>query len=125
MGAVVPRDAFVAAKLREAGAIFIGKANMSEWASWRGISVPDGFSGRGGQSHCPYYPHSNPFGSSSGNGVAMAVGLAAGSIGTETDGSIVLPSSRNNIVGIKPTVGLVSRAGGTCIRKTKSIATLI
>ena len=112
-GSVVPRDAFIAAKLREAGAIFIGKANMAEWAGWRG-AVPNGFSARGGQTHCPYYRHSDPFGSSSGGGVAMAIGLAAGSIGTETDGSVVLPSSRNNVVGIKPTIGLVSRAGGTC-----------
>ncbi|KAG1888411.1 amidase signature enzyme [Suillus subluteus] len=99
LGSVVPRDAFVATKLREAGAIFIGKTNLSEWA------------GRGGQTRCPYYPNADPFASSSGSGVAMAVGLAAGSLGTETRASIVAPSSRNNIVGIKPTVGLVSRSG--------------
>ncbi|KAG1740449.1 amidase signature domain-containing protein [Suillus paluster] len=107
---LLPRDAFAAAKLREAGAIFIGKANLSEWASMRG-QVPCGFSGRGGQNICPYYPNADPRGSSSGSGVAMAIGLAAGSLGSETDGSIVLPSSRNNIVGIKPTIGLVSRSG--------------
>ncbi|KAG2134786.1 amidase signature domain-containing protein [Suillus clintonianus] len=110
LGSVVPRDSFAAAKLREAGAIFIGKANLSEWAGMRG-KVPCGFSGRGGQTLCPYYPNTNPLGSSSGSGVAMAVGLAAGSLGSETNGSIVSPSSRNNIVGIKPTIGLVSRSG--------------
>jgi len=111
MGSVVPRDAFVTAKLREAGAIVIGKANLSEWAGMRG-EVPNGFSARGGQTLSPYYPNADPLASSSGSGVAIAVGLAAGSLGSETDGSIVLPSSRNNIVGIKPTIGLVSRSGG-------------
>ncbi|KAG2159335.1 amidase signature domain-containing protein [Suillus bovinus] len=111
LGSVVPRDAFVAAKLREAGAIFIGKTNLSEWAGARSVPLPRGFSGRGGQTRCPYYPNADPFASSSGSGVAMAVGLAAGSLGTETRASIVAPSSRNNIVGIKPTVGLVSRSG--------------
>jgi amidase len=110
LGSVVPRDSFVAAKLRQAGAIFVGKANLSEWAGMRG-QVPSGFSGRGGQTHCPYYPNADPLGSSSGSGAAMAIGLAAGSLGSETDGSIVCPSSRNNLVGIKPTIGLVSRSG--------------
>ncbi|KAG6337024.1 hypothetical protein ID866_2084, partial [Astraeus odoratus] len=118
LGSVVPRDAFVAAKLRKAGAIFIGKANMSEWASFRG-KVPNGFSGRGGQTLCPYYPDGDASGSSSGSGVAMAIGLAAGSLGSETDGSIVFPSSRNNIVGIKPTIGLVSRCGVIPISSTQ------
>ncbi|KIK82267.1 hypothetical protein PAXRUDRAFT_14814 [Paxillus rubicundulus Ve08.2h10] len=104
----VAGDAPVAAKLREAGEIFIGKTNMSEWANFRG-QVPSGFSGRGGQTVSPYYPNGDPSGSSSGNGVAMAIGLAAGSLGSETYGSIISPSSRNNIVGIKPTVGLASR----------------
>ncbi|KIJ04272.1 hypothetical protein PAXINDRAFT_22446 [Paxillus involutus ATCC 200175] len=108
LGSEVAGDAPVAAKLREAGAIFIGKSNMSEWAEYRG-QVPSGFSGRGGQTVSPYYPNGDPSGSSSGSGVAMAVGLAAGSLGSETDGSIVLPSSNSNIVGIKPTVGLASR----------------
>lgn len=107
----VAGDAPVAAKLREAGAIFLGKANMSEWANFRG-NVPDGFSGRGGQTLSPYYPNGDASGSSSGSGVAMAVGLAAASLGSETDGSIVSPSSKNNIVGIKPTIGLVSRTKG-------------
>ncbi|EGO26812.1 hypothetical protein SERLADRAFT_360869 [Serpula lacrymans var. lacrymans S7.9] len=110
VGSVVPRDAFIAAKLRAAGAILLGKANQSEWANFRG-QVPSGFSGRGGQATCPYYPHVDPSGSSSGSGVAIAIGLAAGSLGTETDGSIIGPSSQNNLVGIKPTVGLTSRAG--------------
>ncbi|KIJ18363.1 hypothetical protein PAXINDRAFT_110870 [Paxillus involutus ATCC 200175] len=108
LGSEVVGDAPVAAKLRKAGAIFIGKTNMSEWANFRG-QVPSGFSGRGGQTVSPYYPNGDPSGSSSGSGVAMAVGLAAGSLGSETYGSIISPSSRNNIVGIKPTVGLVSR----------------
>ncbi|KIJ63570.1 hypothetical protein HYDPIDRAFT_29364 [Hydnomerulius pinastri MD-312] len=111
LGSVVPGDAFVVSKLRKAGAIFIGKANMSEWASFRGESVPNGFSARGGQGSGPYYPLLDPSASSSGSAVAVAVGLAAGSLGSETTGSIVLPASRNNVVGIKPTVGLVSRTG--------------
>ncbi|KAI0942921.1 hypothetical protein AcV7_002205 [Taiwanofungus camphoratus] len=110
LGSVVPRDATVAAKLRTAGAILLGKANLSEWANFRG-KVPSGFSGRGGQCTNPYVPLGDPSGSSSGSGVATAIGLAAGSLGTETDGSIVSPSSVCNLVGIKPTVGLTSRAG--------------
>ncbi|KAF8452586.1 amidase signature domain-containing protein [Boletus edulis BED1] len=108
LGSEVAGDAPVAAKLREAGAIFLGKTNMSEWANFRG-KVPNGFSGRGGQTLSPYYPNGDASGSSSGSGVAMAIGLAAASLGSETDGSIVSPSSKNNIVGIKPTIGLVSR----------------
>ncbi|KAG2134791.1 amidase signature domain-containing protein [Suillus clintonianus] len=117
LGSVVPRDACVAAKLREAGAIFIGKANLSEWSGMRGKwgelkgQVPNALSERGGQTLSPYYPNAHPSGSSSGSGVATAVGLAAGSLGSETHGSIVSPSSRNNVVGIKPTIGLVSRSG--------------
>ncbi|KAF8523718.1 amidase signature domain-containing protein [Hysterangium stoloniferum] len=110
VGSVVPRDATVAAKLRDAGVICIGKATCSEWASYRG-NVPSGFCGRGGQGTNPYYPNADPSGSSSGSGIAMAIGLAAGSLGSETTGSIVCPSSRCNIVGMKPTVGLTSRAG--------------
>lgn len=111
LGSVVPRDSGVAARLRAAGAIILGKANLSEWASFRG-NVPSGFSGRGGQSTGPYFPLVNPSGSSGGSGIAAAIGLAAGTLGSETDGSIILPSSRNNVVGIKPTVGLTSRSGG-------------
>ncbi|KAF9242305.1 amidase signature domain-containing protein [Melanogaster broomeanus] len=108
LGSEVVDDAPVAAKLREAGAIFIAKTNLSEWAHFRG-TVPKGFSGRGGQTLSPYYPNGDASGSSTGSGVAMAIGLAAGSLGSETTGSIIAPSSWNNIVGIKPTVGLVSR----------------
>ena len=86
---------------------------MSEWASFRG-NVPSGFSGRGGQATCPYYANVDPSGSSSGSAIAVAIGLAAAAIGTETDGSIIMPGSRNNVVGIKPTVGMTSRAGGEC-----------
>ncbi|KAF8240536.1 amidase signature enzyme [Tricholoma matsutake] len=110
LGSIPPRDATVAAKLRAAGAVVLGKANLSEWAHYRG-TVPNGFSGRGGQANCPYYPMADPSGSSSGSAISSAIGLAAASLGTETDGSIVSPSSRNNVVGIKPTVGLTSRAG--------------
>ena len=117
-------DAHVAAKLRTAGAIFIGKANCSEWANYRG-AVPAGWSARGGQTTNPYYPNGDPCNSSSGNGVAMAIGLAAGSLGTETDGSITSPSNANNIVGMKPTVGLTSRSGGMayvrCVRALSNI----
>ncbi|CAE7128899.1 unnamed protein product, partial [Rhizoctonia solani] len=110
LGSIVRGEATVAAKLREAGAIILGKTNLSEWSQARGLT-PTGWSGRGGQTTNPYYPGSNPCGSSSGSGVAAAIGLAAASLGTETDGSIICPSSFNNLVGIKPTVGLTSRAG--------------
>ncbi|CAE6462841.1 unnamed protein product [Rhizoctonia solani] len=111
LGSIVPGDATVVAKLREAGAILLGKTNLSEWSYFRDFSLDCGWSGRGGQTTNPYYPGADPSGSSSGSGVAIAVGLAAASLGTETDGSIVAPSSYNNLVGIKPTVGLTSRAG--------------
>ncbi|KAI0672174.1 amidase signature enzyme [Trametes maxima] len=110
LGSVVPRDAHVAAKLRAAGAILLGKANLSEWAHFRG-SVPSGFSGRGGQASSPYVPLGDPSGSSSGSAIGTAIGLAAAALGTETDGSIISPSNMNNLVGVKPTVGLTSRAG--------------
>lgn len=100
----------MAAKLRAAGAILLGKANLSEWANYRGI-VPSGFSGRGGQCTSAYVPLGNPSGSSAGSGVAISIGLGAAALGSETDGSIVFPSSYGNLVGIKPTVGLASRAG--------------
>jgi amidase len=108
----VPGDSTVVARLRAAGAIILGKANLSEWANYRG-SVPSGFSGRGGQATCPYYPLVDPSGSSSGSGISSAIGLCAVALGSETDGSIISPSSRNNLVGIKPTVGLTSRTGGS------------
>ncbi|KAF8531845.1 amidase signature enzyme [Gautieria morchelliformis] len=110
LGSVVPRDAGVAAKLRASGAIMLGKTSLSEWAHFRG-DLPCGFSARGGQATNPYFPKGDPSESSSGSGIAMAIGLAAGSLGTETDRSIISPSSKNNLVGIKPTVGLTSRAG--------------
>lgn len=111
LGSVVPRDAHVAAKLRLSGAIILGKAALSEWANFRG-RVPSGFSGRGGQVTNAYLANADPSGSSSGSGVASSIGLTAGALGSETDGSILSPSSKNNLVGIKPTVGLTSRAGG-------------
>ncbi|ETW77517.1 hypothetical protein HETIRDRAFT_10776, partial [Heterobasidion irregulare TC 32-1] len=110
LGSVPPRDATVAAKLRAAGAILLGKANLSEWAHFRG-DLASGWSGRGGQATSPYFPQADPSGSSSGSAIGSAIGLAAAALGSETDGSIVSPSSRNNLVGIKPTVGLTSRAG--------------
>ncbi|KAI0819875.1 amidase signature enzyme [Trametes gibbosa] len=110
LGSVVPRDAHVAAQLRAAGAILLGKANLSEWAHFRG-NVPSGFSGRGGQATSAYVPLGDPSGSSSGSGIGTSIGLAAAALGTETDGSIISPSNMNNLVGIKPTVGLTSRAG--------------
>ncbi|EJF59884.1 amidase signature enzyme [Dichomitus squalens LYAD-421 SS1] len=107
---VVPRDAHVVTKLRAAGAIILGKANLSEWSHARG-DLPSGWSARGGQCSSPYVPQGDPSGSSSGSAVSTAIGLAAAALGTETDGSIVFPCSRGNLVGIKPTVGLTSRAG--------------
>lgn len=110
-GSIPLRDSFLAEKLREAGAIIVAKANMSEWAYWRGLKASSGWSGRGGQCRNPYALDRNPCGSSSGSGVAASANLAALTIGTETGGSIMCPSSINGIVGIKPTVGLWSRSG--------------
>jgi len=104
-------DSYVAAKLREAGAVIIGKANLSEWANFRGQMSTSGWSGLGGQTKNPYVLDRNPCGSSSGSGAAVAANLTMVAIGTETNGSIVCPSTANGIVGIKPTVGLVSRSG--------------
>src|SRR5581483_4970815 len=111
VGSRVPRDAFVARKLREAGAVILGKTNLSEWANFRGDASSSGWSGRGGQTRNPYMLDRSPCGSSSGSGAAIAASLAAASLGTETDGSILCPSAINALVGIKPTVGLTSRAG--------------
>src|SRR4051812_27330505 len=105
------QDSFVAQKLREAGAIILGKTNLSEWANFRGDRSSSGWSGRGGQTNNPYALDRNPSGSSSGSAAAAAANFCAGAIGTETDGSIVSPSALCGLVGIKPTVGLVSRAG--------------
>jgi amidase len=105
------QDAFVVKRLREAGAVLLGKTNLSEWANFRSNRSSSGWSGRGGQTVNPYETDRNPCGSSSGSGVAVSANLCAAAIGTETDGSIVCPSSTNGIVGIKPTVGLISRSG--------------
>ncbi|HKU75224.1 MAG TPA: amidase [Pyrinomonadaceae bacterium] len=111
VGSKPARDAYVAQKLREAGAVILGKTNLSEWANFRSTKSSSGWSARGGQTKNPYSLERNPCGSSSGSGAAVAANLCAGAIGTETDGSIVCPSSANSLVGIKPTIGLVSRAG--------------
>ena len=105
------RDAFLVKRLRAAGAVILGKANLSEWANFRSAPSSSGWSGRGGQTNNPYVLDRNPCGSSSGSAVAAAANLAAVTIGTETDGSIVCPAGANSVVGIKPTLGLVSRAG--------------
>jgi len=110
-GSIPLQDAFIAAKLRAAGAILLGKTNLSEWANFRSTHSSSGWSGRGGQAKNPYVLDRNPCGSSSGSGGAVSANLCAAAIGTETDGSIVCPASANGIVGIKPTLGLVSRAG--------------
>jgi amidase len=106
-----PADAFIAQRLKAAGAIIIGKANLSEWANFRSAPSSSGWSGIGGQTNMPYVLDRNPCGSSSGSSVASAADLAVAAVGTETDGSIVCPSGANDDVGIKPTLGLWSRAG--------------
>lgn len=105
------KDSFVARKLREAGAVIIGKSNLSEWANFRAKMSSSGWSGVGGQTKNPYVLDRNPCGSSSGSGVSVSANLCMIAIGTETNGSIVCPSNNNGIVGIKPTVGLISRSG--------------
>lgn len=109
LGAKVPSDSTMAAKLRKAGAILLGKTNLSQWANYRSSNSSNGWSANGGQTEGAYYPGQDPSGSSSGSGVASSLGLALGCLGTETDGSILSPSSQNNLVGIKPSVGLTSR----------------
>jgi amidase len=111
LGSVVPRDAFAAGRLRKAGAVLLGKTNLSEWANFRSLQSSSGWSGRAGQCLNPYVLDRNPSGSSSGSGIASSASLAAGAVGSETDGSIVSPSSNNGLCGIKPTVGLISRSG--------------
>lgn len=106
-----PDDAFIVEQLKAAGAIIIGKANLSEWANFRSGPSSSGWSGIGGQTNMPYVLDRNPCGSSSGSGVVAAADLAVAAVGTETDGSIVCPSGANGVVGIKPTLGLWSRAG--------------
>lgn len=109
LGAKVPEDSTVAAKLRKAGAIILGKTNLSQWANSRSRNYTSGWSAIAGQTEGAYYPQQDPSGSSSGSGVASSLGLALASLGTETDGSILAPSDANNLVGIKPSVGLTSR----------------
>ena len=111
IGTPAPRDSTVAANLRAGGAIILGKTNLSEWANFRSFESISGWSGRGGQTHNPYGIDRNPCGSSAGSGAAASANFAAVSFGTETDGSIVCPANANGVVGIKPTVGLTSRAG--------------
>ena len=118
-GAPAPRDAFIVARLRAAGAIILGKTNLSEWANFRDRHSSSGWSARGGQVKNPYALDRSPSGSSSGSGVAAAANLAAAAIGTETDGSIVSPSNVNGLVGIKPTHGLLSRTGIVPISPTQ------
>ncbi|KAL5082123.1 hypothetical protein RYX36_010544 [Vicia faba] len=111
LGSVVPRDAGVVTKLRKAGAIILGKATLSEWSHYRSAAAPSGWSARGGQGKNPY-TLGFPCGSSSGSAISVAANLVTVSLGTKTDGSILCPSNFNSVVGIKPTVGLTSRAGG-------------
>jgi len=110
-GSIPPRDAFIAARLREAGAVLLGKTNLSEWANFRSDRSSSGWSSRGGQCRNPYALDRCPSGSSSGSAAAASANLCAAAVGSETDGSIVSPSSRCGLVGLKPTVGLLSRAG--------------
>ncbi|KAF2086346.1 glutamyl-tRNA amidotransferase subunit A [Saccharata proteae CBS 121410] len=111
LGSVVPRDAFVVTRLREAGAVLFGKATLSEWADMRSNNYSEGYSARGGQARSPYNLTLNPGGSSSGSAAAVAANVVAFALGTETDGSVINPAERNAIVGFKPTVGLTSRNG--------------
>ena len=121
-GATAARDSFVAARLRAAGAVILGKTNLSEWANFRSTKSTSGWSGRGSQVKNPYALDRNACGSSSGTGAAIAANLAAAGVGTETDGSIVCPSGVSALVGIKPTVGLVSRSGIIPISHTQDTA---
>ncbi len=121
-GSIAARDSFVAERLRAAGAVILGKTNLSEWANFRSTHSTSGWSGRGGQVANPYALDRNPCGSSSGTGAAVSANFAAIGIGTETDGSIVCPSAANGLVGIKPTVGLVSRSGIVPISHTQDTA---
>ena len=110
-GSIARRDAFLVKRLRDAGAVILGKANLSEWANFRGKHSISGWSSQGGQTRNPYDPRRSPCGSSSGSAVAVAADMCAVSVGTETDGSIVCPAQTCGVVGIKPTLGLVSRSG--------------
>jgi amidase len=121
-GSIAPRDAFIVERLRAAGAVIIGKANLSEWANFRSTGSSSGWSARGGQVRNPYALDRSPCGSSSGTAVAVAANLAAIGVGTETDGSIVCPAGANGLVGVKPTMGLVSRSGIIPIAASQDIA---
>lgn len=121
-GSIPLQDSTVAAKLRDAGAVILGKTNLSEWANFRSSHSSSGWSGRGGQTRNPYVLDRNPCGSSSGTGAGVAANLSAIGIGSETDGSVVCPSSANSLVGVKPTVGLISRAGIIPISQTQDTA---
>ncbi len=121
-GHIASADSFVAKKLREAGAVIMGKTNLSEWANFRSSHSSSGWSSRGGQTKCPYILDHNPCGSSSGSGAAVAANLCTVAVGTETDGSVTCPASVNGIVGLKPTVGLVSRSGIIPISSTQDTA---
>jgi amidase len=121
-GSIAPQDSYVAKKLREAGAVILGKANLSEWANFRGDRSSSGWSGRGGQTKNPYALDRNPSGSSSGSAVAVSANLCAVAVGTETNGSIMSPSTVCGVVGLKPTVGLISRAGIIPISQTQDTA---
>jgi amidase len=116
------QDAFVVQKLRKAGTVIIGKTNLSEWANFRSTKSISGWSGRGLQTNNPYFLDQNPCGSSSGSGVAVSANLAAAAVGTETNGSIICPAVANGIVGIKPTLGLISRSGIIPIAHTQDTA---
>ena len=111
MGNYAKEDAFLVKRLRESGAVLLGKTNLSEWANFRSTRSSSGWSSRGGQTHNPYVLDRNPCGSSAGSGAAVSANLCVVTIGTETNGSIVCPSASNGVVGLKPTVGLISRSG--------------
>ncbi len=121
-GSIAETDAVATARLREAGAVILGKANLSEWANFRSTNSSSGWSARGGQCRNPYALDRNPCGSSSGSAVAVSANLAPLAVGTETDGSIVCPSSINGVVGVKPTVGLLSQAGIIPISRSQDTA---
>jgi amidase len=122
LGVKPPRDAALVVRLRAAGAVVLGKTNMSEWANFRSTHASSGWSGRGGQTRNPYALDRSPCGSSSGTAAAIAASLAAVGVGTETDGSIVCPASATGLVGLKPTVGLVSRSGIIPISESQDTA---